>query len=79
MTKQNPRVVSAELGKARYIGRPCKKCGGVERHTANANCVACQHDYNLMYQKTQRAKLQHYMELAKAHGRLDYIVVGDRK
>lgn len=35
------RITAAHKGEVRYIGEPCRKCGGVERYTATANCCAC--------------------------------------
>lgn len=29
----------------RYQGKPCKKCGGTERHRANDTCVVCQREH----------------------------------
>jgi hypothetical protein len=31
-----------DRSKKKYHGRPCKKCGGTERYSANWHCVSCQ-------------------------------------
>jgi uncharacterized paraquat-inducible protein A len=73
--KQNPRVLAAQMGKTRYIGNACKVCQDTERYTANGNCVTCQVGHNRAYQ----VRLQRLLAAAKADGRLEFIVVGDRK
>lgn len=35
------RRLAAAKGLKRYLGGPCKKCGGSERFTSNRGCVVC--------------------------------------
>lgn len=70
----NARIVSARLGKPRYTGNPCRKCGNTQRYTANGNCTVCQVGHNRAYQ----VKLQRLLAAAKAGGRLEIIVVSDK-
>lgn len=74
MTQENPRVRAARLGRTRYFGGSCKVCNDTERYTANGNCVICQIGHNRAYQ----VKLQRLLAAAKAEGRLEVILVGDK-
>ena len=38
---KNQRCKAIEPGATRYFGKPCRRCGGTERYTANSGCVVC--------------------------------------
>jgi len=37
-----PRFIAARDGRQFYLGKPCKKCGALERYVSTGNCRACQ-------------------------------------
>lgn len=43
-------------GDKRYIGSPCKNCGGVERLVSNSGCVECQTSAARRRQENERAR-----------------------
>lgn len=40
-----------------YIGKPCKRCGGVERYKSNNLCPVCKAECNRRY-KARKAKAE---------------------
>lgn len=34
-------LVAAAAGRLKFLGRPCRKCGGEVRYTSSRQCVAC--------------------------------------
>jgi ribosomal protein L37E len=58
MDQQKPRVESrlnaAKNGRTRFIGGPCKKCGGIVRYTSAGQCVECAYDANKRIRETLR-------------------------
>lgn len=56
------RLDAANKGAKRYLGRPCRVCGGTERFVTNGNCVSCAKDHNRKYQE----KIKHLIQQARA-------------
>lgn len=36
------REQAIQNGEIKYVGKPCKRCGGTVRYTRNAGCVNCE-------------------------------------
>lgn len=65
MDKNEPRVESrmsaAKGGRVRFIGNPCKRCGGTVRYTSAGQCVECayataQAQHNLIRDTLRKAR-----------------------
>lgn len=55
---ENERLKAAEKGDSRYIGKPCRACGGTERFVTNGNCVQCAAEHSRKYREKVKALIE---------------------
>jgi hypothetical protein len=52
-----PRLSAIYQGLPRYQGKPCRKCGGIDRYVAGCDCIVCSAKRSKDYgQKNREAK-----------------------
>lgn len=56
------RLEAAKRGDKKYIGKPCRSCGAVERFVGNNSCTACAEKHS----NKHRAKIKEILAKAKA-------------
>ena len=54
------KEVARSLGQNRYIGKPCKRCGGFVRKVSNGGCVACAVEAHRKDAEGNRRRRQRY-------------------
>lgn len=54
--KESPTEAS-QAGRTKYVGVPCRKCGGIVRYTSSCQCVACAVRYAVESNRRRRRNL----------------------